>query len=246
MNKKQKFYPESQFGGFTDIDGTIAFYTRINALIRSNYALLDVGCGRGAYTEDELPMRRELRVFRGKVDKVIGLDVDEFAKNNPNIDEFHLHEGNSWPITDNSVDLCLCDNVLEHIEEPDLFFSECRRVLKDGGYLCIRTPNLWSYVGIVSKLIPNRLHSKILSKVQENRAEQDVFPTYHRCNTIGKLRRTLLRHGFKGVAYGYEAEPSYLSFSRIAYYLGVLHQRFAPRLIKPAIFAFAKIHKSEK
>ena len=245
MNLKQRFYPESQFGGFTDIDGTIAFYTRINALISSNYVLLDVGCGRGAYAEDESPIRRELRVFRGKVGKVIGLDVDEGARNNPYIDEFHLLEGNPWSITDNSVDLCLCDSVLEHIEEPDLFFSECRRVLKDGGYLCIRTPNLWSYVGIASKLIPNRFHSKILSKVQENRGEQDVFPTYHGCNTIGKLRRTLIRHTFKGVAYGYEAEPSYLSFSRIAYYLGVLHQRFAPGLMKPAIFAFAQIHKSD-
>jgi hypothetical protein len=48
------------------------------------------------------------------------------------------------------------------------------------------------------------------------------------------------RHGFDHVVYGYEAEPSYLHFSRLAYVLGVLHQRFAPGFLKPAIFGFAR------
>jgi len=51
------------------------------------------------------------------------------------------------------------------------------------------------------------------------------------------------KHGFEGVVYGYEAEPSYLSFSKSAYRLGVLHQRFAPRFLKPVIFAFGKSNK---
>ena len=31
MTPRERFYPESRFGGFTDIDGTIAFYTRVHS-----------------------------------------------------------------------------------------------------------------------------------------------------------------------------------------------------------------------
>jgi len=51
------------------------------------------------------------------------------------------------------------------------------------------------------------------------------------------------RNGFECVVYGYEAEPSYLSFSKIAYFWGVLHQKVSPGFMKPVIFAFGKIKK---
>lgn len=51
------------------------------------------------------------------------------------------------------------------------------------------------------------------------------------------------KNGLDCVVYGYEAEPSYLAFSTIAYFFGVLHQKFAPRFLKPAIFAFGKMKK---
>jgi len=244
MDNKKKYYPETQFGGFTDIDGTIAFYVRVNALLKENDVLLDFGCGRGAYRADQVKTRRDLRNFKGRVRKVIGVDVDESARSNPFIDEFIQIEDNILPLEENSVDLCLCDSVLEHLQSPETFISECRRILKVGGYLCIRTPNIHSYVIFSSKLIPDRYHARVLSKVQENRAKQDVFPTFYRCNSILKIRKILHRHNFDCAVFGYEAEPFYLSFSRVAYYIGVLHQRFAPRFFKPAIFAFAQLRES--
>ena len=51
------------------------------------------------------------------------------------------------------------------------------------------------------------------------------------------------KYSFEGVVYGYEAEPSYLSFSKIAYWLGVMHQRFAPGILKPTLFAFGRLKK---
>jgi len=81
----------------------------------------------------------------------------------------------------------------------------------------------------------------VVSRVQPARRAEDVFPTYYRCNTIWRLRRMLVRQGFDGVVYGYEAEPSYLNFSKLAYSLGVLHQKFAPSIVRPALFAFATL-----
>lgn len=244
MSFKESFYPESRFGGFTDIDGTIAFYLRVSALLEPSSVVLDFGCGRGAYSSDPFPIHRRLRILRGRVQRVIGMDVDERAAANPFLDEFHLLGGEAWPLDDDSVDLCVCDSVLEHVERPTPFFSEARRVLRKGGYLCIRTPNAWGYVGLVSRLVPNRLHAKVLARVGESpAAEEDIFPTHYRCNSIPRLRRMLSEQGFEHVVYGYEAEPSYLHFSKLAYWLGVLHQRFAPRFLRLALFAFARLEK---
>ncbi|MEW5807012.1 MAG: methyltransferase domain-containing protein [Acidobacteriota bacterium] len=243
MMFKHIHYPESRFGGFTDIDGTIAFYIRVNSLLKPSFVVVDFGCGRGACRDDPILIRRELAILKGKVHKVIGLDVDPVAEQNPLIDEFHLLQSGEWPLEDNSADLCISDSVLEHLERPDSFFSQCRRVLRDEGYLCIRTANSWSYISLLGKLIPNKYHDLVLSKVQDKRKEVDVFPTLYRCNTIPKIRAMLSKCGFEHVVYGYEAEPSYLSFARVAYWLGTIHQRFAPGFMRPAIFAFAQVHK---
>jgi len=245
MDYKEHFYPEARFGGFSDIDGTVTFFTRVNSLMDSSFVILDVGCGRGAYGEDSIMQRRKLRILRGKAAKLIGIDVDRNAQDNPFLDEFRHIQTDSWPIDTNSVDLIICDNVLEHVEDPKKFFMEIRRVLKNGGFLCIRTPNRWGYVALAATLIPNKYHSHVTSIVQDGRKVEDVFPTLYRCNSIRKLENAMKKSGFRDcVVYGYEAEPSYLSFSKAAYFAGVLYQRFAPNFVRAAIFAFGKLDKS--
>lgn len=243
MTYQKIFYPETEFGGFTDVDGTVAFYTRVNSLLNSSFVVLNIGCGRGQHAEDPVPLRRNLQIFKGKCKEVIGIDVDKNGEINPFLDKFYLIEKGSWPLENNSVDLAICDCVLEHIEEPQYFFSECKRVIKPEGYLCIRTTNIMSYVGLFATLIPNSLHSKVLNKVQTDRKEKDVFPTVYRCNTQAKIRYMLNKYSFEHCVYGYEAEPSYFSFSYLFYLLGVIHQRLAPNAIKVTIFAFGKKQK---
>jgi len=83
--------------------------------------VLDVGCGRGEYADNTVAIRRNLRILKGKVAKVIGIDVDQSAPNNPFLDEFFLIEGESWPIETDSIDLIVCNSALEHIDNPDQF-----------------------------------------------------------------------------------------------------------------------------
>lgn len=243
MSSKEAFFPEARFGGFTDIDGTIAFYNRVNSLLDGSLIVLDVGCGRGAHETDPVPFRRKLRNLKGKVAKVIGIDLDAGATTNPFLDEFRLIEGETWPLETDSVDLIICDDVLEHVPDPERFFREIQRVLKSEGCLCIRTPNRWGYPGICARLIPNKYHSRVTSVVQDNRDEADVFPTLYKLNTIPKLRRMLKQTGFTSVVYGHEPEPSYLSFSSMAYFFGVVYEKIAPGYLKSVIFAFGRIRK---
>jgi SAM-dependent methyltransferase len=240
MKYQNIFFPESKFGGYTDVDGTVQFYLRINALIKPDFFVVDLGCGRGAYRDDICETRRKLRAFKGRCAKIIGVDVDPQAKTNPLVDEFRLLTSSRLPIDDLSVDLIFSDNVLEHIPDPVAYFSECARVLKPGGYLCIRTPNKFGYVALAAILIPNRLHSRVTSFSQAGRKDEDVFPTLYRCNTVGKIRSMLKKNNMDGAVYEYEAEPSYLEFSKWAYFLGCVHRKLAPSFMKLSIFVFAQ------
>jgi SAM-dependent methyltransferase len=241
----QSFYPESRFAGFTTVDGTIAFYARVQALTHPDSILVDFGCGRGAYINDPIPFRRNLRIFKGKVRRVIGLDVGSAGANNPFLDEFHCLSAPNWPLEQESVDLVVCDNVLEHLPDPQTFFIEARRVLKPSGMVCIRTPNRWNYIALLSRLLPGRSRSQALLKAKPALAEEDAFPTFYRCNTLPALRRALSACGFDAVVCGYEAEPTYLSFSRFAYAFGVLHQKLAPGMIRAALFACGQKKQKE-
>ena len=46
-----RFYPESAAGGFSRNDGTVAFYQRVQALLRPDSVVIDFGAGRGQFLE---------------------------------------------------------------------------------------------------------------------------------------------------------------------------------------------------
>lgn len=240
---REQYYPEQRFGGFTDADGAITFYMRVCELLPPSGVALDIGCGRGTQGEDPVRTRRGLRILRGRCRSVIGIDIDPAAADNPFLDEFKLISaaGSSWPVESASVDLCLADFVIEHIEDPDAFVAECARVLRPGGSLCIRTVNANSYLGLASRLFPARLHARLLGRIQPERDAQDVFRTHYRCNTRRRLAANLVRHGFDAAVYGHEAEPGYLGFSPLAYRLGVMHARHAPSALRVGLLAFGRL-----
>ena len=170
-------YPEHRLFGFTREDGTVHFLTRVHALLRPGLTVLDIGCGRGQASEDSCLFRRELRRLGGDGRTVIGIDVDSDAASNPLINEFRrIDNAQHWPVADATVDLAYSDYVLEHVADPPSFFGEARRVLRPGGYLCMRTPNFLGDSALLSWLVPNRFHEKILARNQLKRKVSMCFP----------------------------------------------------------------------
>ena len=92
--------------------------------------LLDVGCGSKPYQE----------LFA--VDDYIGLDIDNEAMRNRKIADY-FYDGTTFPFNDNEYDSVLCNQVLEHVFNPDEFLSEIKRVLKPGGRLLLTVPFVW-------------------------------------------------------------------------------------------------------
>lgn len=234
-------YPERRFGGFSRWDGTLAFLNRVHALLPDAGTVLDIGCGRGEASEDRCAWRRKLADLRAPGRHVVGIDVDPAGRANPIIDEFRpIAADFRWPVEDASVDCAVARSVLEHVPDPGAFFSELVRVLRPGGVFCAHTPNRWGYPALGASLVPNRLHAKVLGSMQADRQERDVFPTLYRMNTGRALRRLAVRHGLDCVVFSWEADPSYLGFSAIAYRIGALAHRLIPAPFRTVLFVWMR------
>lgn len=239
---KAVLYPEVSAGGFTRVDGTIAFYNRVNALLAPDMTVVDLGAGRGAfYFDDQVRYRRDLRRLKGKVKKVIGLDVDPVVKENRTVDEsFVIEADGALPLADRSVDMLVADWTFEHIATPSSIAPEISRVLKPGGWICARTPNLWGYIGIGANLVPNRLHKKLMRTLQKDRKHLDVFPTVYRMNTFAHIKRYFPPGEFESFSYTINPEPAYFGNSKLAWVAMMTLSRLLPQRFSATLLIFLR------
>jgi hypothetical protein len=79
-------------------------------------------------------------------------------------------------------------------------------------------------------LVPNRLHARLLGKVQPHRKDNDVFPTVYKLNRPGAVRRHF-GGGADLFCYSVSGVPSY-HFGRPALLRALL---FLHRLLPPAL-----------
>lgn len=236
------WFPEISAGGFTSLDGTLEFYTRINALLRPDMTVLDFGAGRGAaITDSDIVYKKNLMKLRGKVAKVIACDVDEAVLDNPGADEaLVIRPGAPLPFDDNTFDLVISDFVFEHIADPAQASSELKRVLKPGGWICARTPNKYCLISLITRAIRNSAHSTILRRVQPERHSFDVFPTVFKLNSLRAIRAWFKPGDFDNFTYRYEAEPSYFFNNRAVFTLMLLVNWLTPPVMKSGLFIFLR------
>lgn len=67
-------------------------------------------------------------------------------------------DGGRCPMPDNTYDLLIAGEIIEHLVETDHFAEEVHRLLKPGGYLILSTPNLaswYSRLRLLRGLVPN-------------------------------------------------------------------------------------------
>jgi len=92
--------------------------------------LLDVGCGTKPYKQ----------LFN--VSAYIGLEIDSVFSRQRDIADY-FYDGKKFPFDDASFDSVLCNQVLEHVFNPDEFLEQLNRVLKPNGSLLLTVPFVW-------------------------------------------------------------------------------------------------------
>ena len=238
-----RWHPEKLIDGFSAIDGTVMFFTFVRACCSKTNAteILDYGAGRGMFWyEDPSEYRKALRDLRTTGGKVTACDIDEAVLGHPcSHEQVKIELRKKLPFDDDSFDVIVSENTFEHIEDAEFVASELVRILRPGGYICARTPNRWGYLRLLSGMVPNSLHAKVLSHVQPDRKAEDVFPTVYKMNSPGQIRA--LFAGCEISYYHSIGEPSYFFGSRLIYAgFKLLHSLLPPRLA-PAVSLF--IHK---
>lgn len=126
--------------------------------------ILDIGCGSGRHTA---------AVYQHPGVLVIGVDlnIDDLRQAKERLlfhDKLGEHEGGSWflsvsdvtclPFNDNSFDLVICSEVLEHIRDEEKAVQEIVRVLKPGKTLAVSVPRFFSEY--ICWTLSDRYHDK--------------------------------------------------------------------------------------
>jgi ubiquinone/menaquinone biosynthesis C-methylase UbiE len=158
--------------------------------------LLDIGCGMGAFV-------RRLREFSPRV---YGVDIDaervaEGAKEVPNL---ALAVGEHLPFAEETFDVVLLHEVLEHVTDDLATLREARRVLAPGGRVVLFCPN---------RLYPFETHGVFLGNryVFGNIPLVNYLPDFlrgrlvphARAYTKGGLRRLYRRAGLRPLVHRY-------------------------------------------
>lgn len=79
---------------------------------------------------------------------VTGIDINPISVDycrNKGYKSFLIEGDGLFPVLDHSYDVCVLDNVLEHISNPALTLDECYRVTKMSGGLIISVPGVRGY-----------------------------------------------------------------------------------------------------
>lgn len=108
-------------------------YRKLNKFIPRNGIACDIGCGMEGYF---------LKSISKKIQYGYGFDMKVKNKIEGNIELINnsdVHGGLN--VQDNSIDAVFLIAVLEHLDEPEILFSEVHRILKPNGIFVLTTPS---------------------------------------------------------------------------------------------------------
>ena len=188
---------------------------RVLSHLSPDAIVLDLGAGSG---------RVAAMNFKAAGRSMFGIDVDLAISANCQIDGGCVGDASRLPFRDAAFDLVFADNVLEHLDKPELVFAEVARVLKPGGRFLVKTPNAWHYVTVLARLTPHRFHQWINGR--RGRHEAHTFPTRYLANTRSTLGSLAVIAGLEvGSVISVESRPEYARINPALYVFGLIYER---------------------
>lgn len=155
--------------------------SEIKPFIPSNYnQVLEVGCGAGAFREH----LTEPHIYWGvesnknasvdantKLDRVLNLPFERAFEHLP----------------DQYFDLVICNDVIEHLPETNIFLENIRKKMTDGAYIIGSVPNIRFF---------RQLFDLLIKKDWQYREAGILDNTHLRFYTEKSFKRTLRENGF--------------------------------------------------
>ena len=114
--------------------------------IKSDFTILDVGCGPGSITVDLASLVPEGRVEGGDTGEAV-LDQARHAAKSRGLTNVHFKtlDANNLDFPDAHFDIVFCHQVLQHVKDPVGVLREMRRVAKRGGIVAAREADYKSF-----------------------------------------------------------------------------------------------------
>jgi len=132
LMRKEFFFP-----GWLGIFANPFYFARrglADAMMRHSKSLsgvlLDVGCGTKPYQS----------LF--DVHEYVGLDIDSENSRKRGIADY-FYDGSFFPFPDEKFNAVLCNQVLEHVFNPDQFLGEINRVMRPSARMVLTVPFVW-------------------------------------------------------------------------------------------------------
>jgi SAM-dependent methyltransferase len=159
------------------------------ALPDGNASALDAGCGRLS----------QLRPFRKRIGRFVGVDIHEPARPLQWLDEFHVADlctdADAFP--EATFDLALSSFTVEHFADPVAAFRIIHGWLRPGAWLVVTTVNrAHPFVNIYLSL-PSHMRGRAQEVVKLSAA--DAHPLIGACNTPSQLRAGLRDAGYTDI-----------------------------------------------
>lgn len=114
------------------------------------------------------------------------------------------------PFKDGCFTAVCSEHLLEHLPRPLEVFRDSRRVLRNGGQFIFATPNGWSYIALLDRMVPLEFRAAFVSFGRDAGEQQRHFPTYYRANSVFSIRRLAKLSGLAVKSLeGFVGEPCY-------------------------------------
>lgn len=139
ISSKKRSIKNILFGHFVDEwwNYTNMIFIKVILRIPSERALiLDVGSGEGRIL---VPLVEQgIRVVGLDPSSILLKDCKEVLRTKGLSTDLVRSIGECLPFRDDLFDIIICAATLEHLFSPELFLKEAKRVLKNGGVICIK------------------------------------------------------------------------------------------------------------
>ena len=205
-------------------------------------SILDVGCGncdlllffmnlgvKKLAGVNLFPLSSDLFHSEEAIAELFGKESGRINYIECDVDKYPL------PFHDETFDIVLLIDVLEHLYDPGFALKEIARVIKRGGYICLRTPNCANLKNRLRLLLGKSLYHELKGWIFDHRFHvpktgEKKFQGHIREYTVEELNRLLGYFGFRLShirTHPAEHYPQHRNLLKIYNILERLYPRFA-------------------